>query len=400
MNEDEREELVWRRIADKVAENADRQIKTRYFWAALLFAIISWFGGATLITSIVQLRVQDKIEPTQMAVAQAKFLSDQLSASVNETQKTLNEAQKTATKLNDSLNEINKKQEETAKNENRLQKQLDEMRSDAELTKQLIKQQVDTLAEQHRRLAARVNVIEDAFCPGSSELRGDLRTQFNNFIKYLTYLEGVGFKRFEENPPSLCIFSDKNPATMLPVPMRTTKQVFYKPDDNTIYAHRELFSEPENVFPTYALYALTETANSAWEDTIGKNAELANGLAYYFSVSFLDAPEIRPVGSIMNLDKLRLRSLDNDAKYSEVDAPDHALVWGGALWQCRAQLGRDIVDKVALQAWTDTVKQSSGLDSLKAFGSLLGKWENSLHEGGPSCFVQQMTQRGLPRRER
>jgi hypothetical protein len=84
MNDDDREELLWRRISEKVGDGVDRQIKSRYFWAALVFAGVSWFGGAALITSIVQLRVADKMEPAQAAIAQEKVLAEQLTASLNE----------------------------------------------------------------------------------------------------------------------------------------------------------------------------------------------------------------------------------------------------------------------------------------------------------------------------
>jgi hypothetical protein len=126
MNDDDREELLWRRITDKVAEGADKQIRGRYFWAALVFAGVSWFGGAALITSIVQLRVADKMEPAQMAVAQAKILTEQLSAA-------LIEAQKNAAKLNDSLKETDQKLDVALNSEKSLEQQLAAFQSAAEL---------------------------------------------------------------------------------------------------------------------------------------------------------------------------------------------------------------------------------------------------------------------------
>jgi hypothetical protein len=126
VNEEDREELLWRRVAEKVVEGADRQIKGRYFWAALIFAVVSWFGGAALITSIVQLRVAEKMEPAQMAVAQAKLLTEQLSTS-------LNEAQKSAAKLNDALKETNQKLEVALNNEGDLERQLEAFQSAAKL---------------------------------------------------------------------------------------------------------------------------------------------------------------------------------------------------------------------------------------------------------------------------
>lgn len=140
MDQEDREELIWRRIADKVAESADKQIKTRYFWAALLFAVTSWFGGVALITSIVQSRVAEKMEPAQQAVAQAKILTEQLSVS-------LNEAQKSAAKLNDSLKEINKKLEDASNNETELEKKLGAIQSDAQLAISQFNERIKVLGQ-------------------------------------------------------------------------------------------------------------------------------------------------------------------------------------------------------------------------------------------------------------
>jgi len=108
MNEEERKELLWRQITEKVVEGVDKQIKRKYFWAALLFAMVSWLGGSAIITGIVQSRVAEKMEPAQTALAQAKLLTDQLSES-------LKESQKNATKLSESLKDMNTKAESAEK---------------------------------------------------------------------------------------------------------------------------------------------------------------------------------------------------------------------------------------------------------------------------------------------
>jgi predicted RNase H-like nuclease (RuvC/YqgF family) len=140
MDDHEREELIWRRLSDKVADNVDKQLKSRYFWAAVLFAGVSWFGGVALIQNIVQSRVAEKMEPAQMAVAGAKVLSDQLSNS-------LNEAQKNATKLGDSLRETNQRLQETTDNEKRLGKELEKLQSDAELAISEFNKRIELLSQ-------------------------------------------------------------------------------------------------------------------------------------------------------------------------------------------------------------------------------------------------------------
>ena len=89
MNDADREELMARRIAEKVAEDTDKLIKRKYFWIATLFAGISWFGGAALITSIVQLRVIEKMEPHLQDLARAKATTDLMSEKLKEANKTI-----------------------------------------------------------------------------------------------------------------------------------------------------------------------------------------------------------------------------------------------------------------------------------------------------------------------
>ena len=154
MNDDDREELLWRRISEKVSDGVDRQIKGRYFWAALVFAGISWFGGAALITSIVQLRVADKMEPAQAAIAQEKVLADQLTNSLNEAkkglsdaQKGLSDAQKETAKLNDSLKETKQQLDVALNNEGSLKQQLASLQSEAELAISQFNDRIKTLGQ-------------------------------------------------------------------------------------------------------------------------------------------------------------------------------------------------------------------------------------------------------------
>jgi len=89
MNDADREELMFRRISEKVIEDTDKLIKRKYFWIAILFAGISWFGGAALLTSIVQLRVIEKMEPHLQDLARAKATTDLMSEKLKEANKTM-----------------------------------------------------------------------------------------------------------------------------------------------------------------------------------------------------------------------------------------------------------------------------------------------------------------------
>src|SRR5262249_61586068 len=102
MTDEEREELIWRRVSEKAFESANKQIKDRYFWGALAFAVVSWFGGAALITGLVQSHIAEKMEPAQRAVTEVKVVADQLSGS-------LKDQRKAFATLDDSLKDTNQR---------------------------------------------------------------------------------------------------------------------------------------------------------------------------------------------------------------------------------------------------------------------------------------------------
>jgi hypothetical protein len=105
-----------------------------------LFAGVSWFGGVGLVTSIVQTRVAEKMEPAERAVTHANVLTEQLSSS-------LTDAKKDATNLIASLKETNQKLKETESNETRLEKQLATLQSAAELAGSQVNEQLKALSQ-------------------------------------------------------------------------------------------------------------------------------------------------------------------------------------------------------------------------------------------------------------
>src|SRR5262249_9451333 len=113
-----------------------------------------WFGGATLITSIVQLRVAEKMEPAQTAIAQEKVLAEQLTTSLNEAkkglsdaQKGLSDAQKETARLNDSLKETKQQLDVALSNEGNLKQQLTNLQSEAELAISQFNDRIKTLGQ-------------------------------------------------------------------------------------------------------------------------------------------------------------------------------------------------------------------------------------------------------------
>jgi uncharacterized protein YhaN len=147
MEDEDREELLWRRVAEKVSEAVDKQIKRRYFWAVLLFAIASWFGGSALITSIVQLRVSDKMEPAERAVTKAQTIEDSLSSK-------LSEFRKKADTIDESMKDLTARLEDAAKQEKQLEQQLGTLQTNAGLAINQSNERIQLLGKAVTQLSA------------------------------------------------------------------------------------------------------------------------------------------------------------------------------------------------------------------------------------------------------
>lgn len=190
MNSDDLEELIYRRIADKVTESVDKQIKRRYFWAALLFAGVSWFGGAALVTSIVQSRVAEKMEPAQQAVVQAKLLAEQLSAQVNELRKNVSEVQNNVSVAKEDVAGLTKAFQEA---EGRSEKRLADIQSDAGRAVSDINERMKSLGQASPDLKATLDVGQITI-RASPDVPSQLITQLGAKIrssgKYTVTIEG------------------------------------------------------------------------------------------------------------------------------------------------------------------------------------------------------------------
>jgi hypothetical protein len=140
MTDDDREELLWRRISEKVADDVDKQIKRRYFWAALVFGIVSWFGGIALIKSTVESEVSKMLEPARQAAAKSEVLAKQFTGQVEE-------IRKDATKVDAALKETNARAEAVRDDEKKLEKELATFRSAAESAMGAINNRIETLRQ-------------------------------------------------------------------------------------------------------------------------------------------------------------------------------------------------------------------------------------------------------------
>lgn len=106
---------------------------------------------------------------------------------------------------------------------------------------------------------------------------------------------------------------------------------------------------------------------------------LESGLADYLSCSFLNTPYLG--GAVAQLFTPRLpylRNMDNARNYSEFarlnreDVHSGGEIWGGALWEIRSKLQRDVADPALISAWRRmTIEESNDDVALDFVTSLL-----------------------------
>ena len=88
-------------------------------------------------------------------------------------------------------------------------------------------------------------------------------------------------------------------------------------------------------------------------------------------------------------DKVRKRS-------AQASASENGEVWGRAFWQCRQELGKNLVDRVLFQAWKQTTTLSDSADALRGFSKSVLALAAERDERVARCFTLQFQKRNLP----
>jgi hypothetical protein len=177
------------------------------------------------------------------------------------------------------------------------------------------------LAEQVKTLSAKVNVIElrleDAFAG------------FQDYVKSLGYRSGAG--TFDVD------VREKMPAG---------KPAYYDPDRRKLVVGREYVTD---VIILYRAYMLQVLSSSGPDISLLDYSAIYSGLATYFSCSFVDNPRPNPDTTIWDLAKKR--------PFTELKPTDDSVlidgteIWGSAFWELRTILGKNVADKILIDAW-------------------------------------------------
>jgi hypothetical protein len=158
--------------------------------------------------------------------------------------------------------------------------------------------------------------------------------------KYIDYINAVGFKTNA-------------------IPINIDEKVinaWY--DGKDIFINPRLSGDVDVPRREYTQHVLSENTLSKVDSQNQIKQHIESALADYFTCSFADRPifgEI--VAAVFNLPRPYVRNLNNSRRFDE--APDlrgsvtldRGEIWGGAFWEVRSVLGRDLADRLLARAW-------------------------------------------------
>jgi hypothetical protein len=210
----------------------------------------------------------------------------------------------------------------------------------------------------------------------------------DGLARFIAYLIGIGFQGLDDRV-SVHIFSKEEPLQDRFADRSENINAFYV--GKVLYIHRAMADDLSVALREYSHHALGRGRQDAVFDT-----DVENGLADYFSASFLESPLIGGnLRGLFGLPTPFIRNLDNSLRYPAVSDEPHSrgAVWAGALWACRQATDRASVDRVAFEAWKPASSGANAEQIDKLFGgSLL-----SANGRAGECLAREIARRALPR---
>jgi hypothetical protein len=186
-------------------------------------------------------------------------------------------------------------------------------------------------------------------------LQTSLHQQFDDYFKYLDTLG----------------FPAPKGKVRIKVQRMPSPNAYYADDSNTIFIDPRVVADTSIPLREYNHYVLmAKGKKQLW---VGQYSAIESGLADYFICSFLNNPKLgEKSAKAFGLDRSYIRLLDNDRKFNELDGGvnltyDGAEIWGGAFWQIRDKLERDLADSVIAKAWLNTTWSKSESKKAGAF---------------------------------
>jgi hypothetical protein len=139
----------------------------------------------------------------------------------------------------------------------------------------------------------------------------------------------------------------------------------FDPKTGEILLSKSLARDTEFLFREYTHSVLLTALGPAVESRLTQLPfyQLESGVALYFPSSFKGGPSFgsAEAAAVFGMRATHLATLENDLRLKDVpaaDADSGALaagqVWGGILWQLRADVGRSKADRIVAKVWLTT----------------------------------------------
>jgi hypothetical protein len=181
-------------------------------------------------------------------------------------------------------------------------------------------------------------------------IQANLQKQLDS---YIAYLGKIGFSNLTER---VIIKVDKFP----------TPTAYYDPSAKNIVLDIKMVADPHVAMREYNHHVLL--TNHRIKQPFSQYAAIESGLADYFASSFLNNPRVGEIAAKnLNLNRAYIRNLANERKFgqfksigNEMEIPyEGAEIWGGAFWEIRDKVGRDVADPVFVAAWITVSNEES-----------------------------------------
>jgi len=252
-----------------------------------------------------------------------------------------------------------------------LKAQYDELKTELSDTRALA-QDVKTLSKKVERIEEKVGFKPSAAL--TPDLQKDLEAALSSFIGYM---QKIGFRPLANR---VNVYVD---------PDMKDNVAYYKPDESLVVVGRPYAKDTDAVFREYAFHVLSGSNFGAL--TLDARA-IESGLADYFPCSYKNNPifgeeiasHIRELQGPEAFKQQYVRNLKNERKFTESwrerGYQEGGEIWGGAFWEIRSLLGRDIADKVLFTAWHSTEARAGQTDAVTYFVKQLLESDRSLED--------------------
>jgi hypothetical protein len=202
---------------------------------------------------------------------------------------------------------------------------------------------------------------------------------------YINYLDHIGF-----------------PAAAVSMQIAEGKEMNAWYDGKDMFVDARLAGDVDAPRREYTHHVLYSKNRLGVIDQNQPMQQIESALADYFPCSFADRPSFGEiVAAVMNLGPY-LRNLNNSRKFDETqelggEVHERGEIWGGAFWELRSLLGRDLADRLLARAWQSMAWPIAERDTARKFiDALLSNARESASDQQVTEISTTFRKRGFP----